>query len=384
MAGTRAGFDTDRLARLTSAIEADVAAEAYDGAAVVVARGGEVALHEAVGFADRASARPASRDDIFCIFSVTKTLTAATVLARVDRGEIQLTTPVADVIPEFGIKGKQRITLGQLLTHTGGMPAELPPLPVDQLGNLEAVVAAVCRQPLAAGPPGQIVSYSPLAAHAVLAEVVRRLDGGSRAFREILAQEIFVPLGMKSTSLGLRTDLAERRVPIVVRDRSPGLFEPELLEAMNVLLDDKVEIPGGGAVSTAHDIHLWAETLRRGGELDGTRVLSPALLDLATQNHTGQLPNHLFDYMREARGWDEFPAYLGLGFFVRGTGIFPMPFGLTASPTTFGGLGAGSTMFWVDPERDVSFACLTAGLLEESRNLERLQRLSDLVLAAVE
>ena len=59
MAGKRAGFDTDRLARLTSAIEADVAAEAYDGAAVVVARGGEIALHEAVGFADRASARPA-------------------------------------------------------------------------------------------------------------------------------------------------------------------------------------------------------------------------------------------------------------------------------------------------------------------------------------
>ena len=69
--------------------------------------------------------------------------------------------------------------------------------------------------------------------------------------------------------------------------------------------------------------------------------------------------------------------------FLRGEGVFPMPFGLTASSRTFGGLGAGSTMFLVDPKRELVFVCLTAGLLEESRNFERLQRLSDLVLSAV-
>jgi len=40
-------------------------------------------------------------------------------------------------------------------------------------------------------------------------------------------------------------------------------------------------------------------------------------------------------------------------------------------------------MFWVDPERDLTFVCLTAGLLEEAANFRRLQRLSDLVVAAV-
>jgi CubicO group peptidase (beta-lactamase class C family) len=87
--------------------------------------------------------------------------------------------------------------------------------------------------------------------------------------------------------------------------------------------------------------------------------------------------------MCEARGWDPFPAYLGLGFFLRDAGIFPMPFGVTASSETFGGLGAGSTMFWVDPQRDLILVCLTTGVLEDSRNFERMQRLSDLVLAAV-
>jgi CubicO group peptidase (beta-lactamase class C family) len=375
------GFDESRLERLVRTIEADVGAERYDGAAVLVARRGEIALHEAVGFAERASERPARTDDVYCLFSVTKTFTAAAVLARVDRGEIQLTTPVAEIVPEFGVKGKQRVTVAHLLTQTGGMSSEMPPVPVDQMGNLEAAAAAVCAQPLLSAP-GRIVSYSPIGAHAVLGELVRRLDGGTRPFRQILADEFFTPLGMKDTALGLRADLAARRVPIVVRDRSPGLFVPELLEAMNVLLDEASEIPGGGGVATVYDVFRWAETLRRGGELDGVRILSPALLDLATRNHTGSEPNHLFDYMREARGWDEFPAVLGLGFFLRGEGIFPMPFGLTTSPRTFGGLGAGSTMFWVDPERELVFVCLTAGLLEESRNLDRLQRLSDLVLSA--
>jgi CubicO group peptidase (beta-lactamase class C family) len=305
-----------------------------------------------------------------------------TVLRRVDRGEIQLITPVAEVIPEFGVKGKQGVTVAQLLTHTGGMPVELPFIPIEQLGDTPAVALAVANQALQV-KPGRIVSYSPIGGFAVLAEIVRRLDGGSRPFREILDAEIFAPLGMKSTSLVLRPDLASRRVPVVVRDRVPGIIPPEALESINVLQTDTFEMPGGGALGTAHDLFRWAEALRRGGEADGTRILSPALLKFALTNHTGSEVNHIFDGMCQARGWDQFPANLGLGFFLRGEGIFPMPFGLTASSETYGGLGAGSTMFWVDPQRDLIFVCLTTGVLEDSRNFERMQRLSDLVLAAV-
>ena len=376
------GFDSARLERLTAAIKSDIAQQKYDGAVVVVARGGMVALHEAIGFAERASGRAARLDDVFYLFSVTKTLTTATVLQRVERGELALTTHVADIIPEFGCKGRQRVTVAQLLSHTGGMSGGVPPVPPDMLGTLEAMVAAICQQ----GPeslPGQEVSYSPITAHAVLAEIVRRLDGGTRPYREILAAEILKPLEMKDTALGLPKALASRRVPVIVRDRSEGLFPPEMLEAFNILLKEDTEIPAGGAVGTAADIFRWAETLRCGGELDGVRVLSPAIIELATTNHTGLKPNNLWNYARELRGWDEFPAFLGLSFFLRGTGIFPTWLGTMASPGTFGGVGAGSTLFWVDPERDLTFVCLTAGLLEESHSVERFQRLSDLVQAAV-
>lgn len=376
------GLDPARLTRLTSAIDADVTAERYDGAVVLVARGGQPALHEAIGWADRAGGRRAALDDVFSIFSVTKTLTTAAVLQRIDRGELALTTPVAEVLPEFGNRGKARITVAQLLTHMAGIATGVPPLPPELLGNLEAYVAAACVQTLEAAP-GAAVHYSAVTAHALLAEVVRRLDGSRRRFADILDEEVLRPLGMRDTALGLRPDLAKRKVPVVVRDRSPGIFEPELLEAFNHLVTAEAEIPAGSAVSTVADLFRWAEALRRGGELDGHRVLSSALVRLAVTNHTGDLPNGFYAFACEQRGWDPFPANIGLSFWMRGTGIFPTYFGLTSSSRTFGGLGAGSAMFWVDPERDLTFVLLTSGLLEETRNLDRCQRLSDLVQAAV-
>ena len=92
---------------------------------------------------------------------------------------------------------------------------------------------------------------------------------------------------------------------------------------------------------------------------------------------------HIFDYAREMRGWPEWPAYIGLTFFLRGEGIFPTPMGITTCPGTYSGQGAGSTLFWVDPERDLTFVCLTAGVIEDSDNIMRFQKLSDMVVSAV-
>lgn len=107
------------------------------------------------------------------------------------------------------------------------------------------------------------------------------------------------------------------------------------------------------------------------------------MLRLATTNQTGEMPNLLWSYAKERAGWPDIPAFLGMGFFLRGTGVFPMPFGNLASPGTFGGLGAGSNMFWVDPLTETTCVFLSSGLLEEIPNVLRLQRLSDMVHAAI-
>jgi len=377
------GLDPNAIGRLVKTIEQDISQELYDGAVFILARHGKVAVHEAIGHTDLANKRAARKDDVFHLMSVTKQLTAAIVLAAIDRGDFTLTTKVSEVIPEFGVKGKQNVTVGHLLTQTSGLNAELPFLvPMDQVANIKVLVSAVCNERLH-HIPGRMVSYNATTAHALMAEMVCRLDEAKRPFRQIMDDDLFEPLGMKDTSLVLRPDLAERRVPIVARYATPGLFDPVVLEASNYLFTEETEFPAGGAIGTASDLFRFTEMLRRGGELDGIRILSPGIIKNATMNHTGSLSNDIWDYAREMRGWPDWPAYLGLSFFLRGEGIFPTSIGTSTSPGTYSGQGTGSTIFWVDPERDLTFVCLTAGVIEDGDNILRFQKLSDMVVAAV-
>lgn len=380
---SKLGLNQHRLNRLKNAIEKDVEKQIYDGAVFLVARHGKIAIHEAVGKTDKENDRQAKVEDIFFIMSITKQLTTTRVLMNIEQGKFSLTTPICEIIPEFSIKGKQRVTLGHLLTHTSGLNTEIPfGLSIRKLTNIEAVVAAVCNERLLS-LPGKMVSYNAIPAFSLLGAMVQRLDEKNRPFRQILKEDIFIPLGMKDTALGLPDEFRSRIVPVKVRDETPGLFEPLLLESMNSLAKEDTELPAGGAVSTVLDIFRFTEMLRRGGTLDGVQILSPNMVQLATTIQTGDLTNLLFDYCREMYGWPEFPANLGLSFFIRGEGIFPTFLGLTTSPGTYAGLGAGSTMFWIDPYRDLTFIFLSAGLLEEGHNLLRLQRLSDMVVASL-
>jgi CubicO group peptidase (beta-lactamase class C family) len=142
-------------------------------------------------------------------------------------------------------------------------------------------------------------------------------------------------------------------------------------------------VPGGGAFSTVSDLCRCAEMLRRGGELDGARILAPATVEYLAQNHTGLMPNQVFKWLFAGRNWASCPAYLGLGFWGRGEQPTPGPFGNLNSARTFGGIGRGTTLFWVDPKYDVSLVLLTTGLMDEADNFERYQALSDLVLSAL-
>jgi len=377
------GFDRARLERIVRAIDADVEAERYDGAAVSVVRRGRIVLEDYRGFADRAGRRKLDRGAVFASLSVGKQFTVAIVLNRVERGDLRLMMPVCELIPEFGNRGKERMTLWHLLTHTSGIvsriPAEVPP---EKLAKIEGLVAWACET-VPESLPGERVNYSILVAHSLMAEMVRRAEGSRRSFPQILEEDLFRPLGMNETSLGPRRDLLERLCPVVARFKQ-GLFAPEGLEGIGALLAmPGCEIPAGGYLTTLPDLTRFTEMLRNGGELDGARILSPAMIDFATRNHTGDLPNALLDYTVDFRRWDRFPASLGLGFFLRGEGVIPGPFSNLSSPRTFGGLGAGSTAFSVDPVYDVGLSFLSTGLMEDSVHMERVSRLSDIVVSAI-
>jgi CubicO group peptidase (beta-lactamase class C family) len=215
-------------------------------------------------------------------------------------------------------------------------------------------------------------------------EMVRRVDPAARSYRQIAVEDLFKPLGMKDTWLGVRPDLRARKiVPHFLPTRAPmqHLGHSNLGEN-GAFEEEDAEMPWVGAVSTMDDLFRFTEMLRRGGELDGARIVSRAFLDRATENHTGDKPNELYKKLFIARGWNPAPAYIGLGFSLRGEAIVEHQFGALTSPRTFGNYGAGSMIFWVDPALDLSFVATTTGVMHECDNIERFQRLADIAVSA--
>jgi len=377
------GFDADRLARVTTAIKREIEAERCHGVALIVARGGKIVLDVVEGYAERATGRALKPDSVFATMSVAKQFTNVLALSLVERGLLRLHSPIADLIPEFRVLGKEKVNLAHILTHTSGILGQIPPLPPEVVTSIAGLCGVACAMPLES-QPGERVNYSILVAHSVLGALCVRADGGKRTYTQMIEQELFEPLKMKDTSVGVRKDLLARYCPVRAAWSGTGIIPPQAAEGMNMMLQfPGGEIPGGGCVTTIGDLHRFVEMLRGGGELDGARILSPGTIDYVTRNHTGDLRNILFDGMLTDRGWNPFPAYIGLGFFIRGEAITPGPFGAFNSPRTYGGLGAGSTCFWVDPARDLSFSFLSTGLMEDSHHIERLSMLSDLVIASM-
>ena len=373
----------ERLAHLQQVIAADVAAGRYYGAVIAVARRGRVVMHEAIGYADAARTQPLQRDSVFSIFSVTKALTNVLVLRVIELGRFALTTRVSELVPAFSGRGREAISIFHLLTHTSGLPIVFAIKPDMYIDRLDEMVAAVCDNIFPAEPPGEGVAYSPLANHVLLGEALRRTDPQRRSYRAIVQEDLLDPLHMRDTSVGLRRDLRARHVVPDLRGNFP-ITHPghSNLGPNGAFQEEDAEMPWVGVASTVPDMLRFAEMLRRRGELEGARILSPATLALATRNWTGEKPNELTRTRYEQRGWPPEPAYMGLGFALRGTAICHHLFGTLASPGTFGNHGAGSTLYWIDPERDMSFVCLTAGVMDSLDNIERFQRLSDIVISA--
>lgn len=376
-------FDQERLKHLKRVIADDVAAGRYYGAVIAVARGGKLGLHEAIGHADAAGATPLKLDSVFSIFSVTKVITSVLVLRAIELGRFALTTPISDLVPEFSGASREQIRIHHLLTHTSGLPIVFTIKQDMYIDRLDEIIAAICASIRPAEPPGLRAAYSPMANHALLGEALRRTDPQRRSYRAIVQEDLFGPLKMSSSSVGLRADLRARHVVPDLRNNFP-ITHPghSNLGPNGAFQEEEAEMPWVGVAASVPDMFRFAEMLRRRGELDGARILSPATMETATRNWTGEKPNELYGTLFHQRGWPPAPAYLGLGFSLRGTAMCHHLFGTLTSPTTFGNYGAGSALYWVDPERDLTFVCLTAGVMESLANIERFQRLSDLAVSA--
>ncbi|HEX7885851.1 MAG TPA: serine hydrolase domain-containing protein [Phenylobacterium sp.] len=379
------GMSSERLARIRPAMETLIGDGKFYGGVILVARHGQVLLHEAVGYRDWGAKTPMTKDAVFSIFSMTKSLTGVLALNAIENGRFALTTKVCEIIPEFSGGVREDITFYHLLTHTSGLPMTFTPVPGMYIDRLDEVIEAICKKVHSEATPGDLASYAPMVAHALMGEAVRRTDPQGRSFRQIMEDVVLKPLGMPDTSVGLRRDLKARHIKPV------WLFDKGALQHLGrsnhgtdgAFEEEDAEMPWVGVASTVSDIFRFTEMLRRGGELDGARILSPVTLERTRINETGDKTNQLYGRNAIARGWEPMPAYLSIGFSLRGEAICHHQFGTLTSPQTFGQHGQGSMLYWVDPKHDVTFVCLSHGVMIEGENVERFQKLSDLAITSV-
>jgi CubicO group peptidase (beta-lactamase class C family) len=313
------------------------------------------------GVADARAGRPWEEDILTLVYSTTKGVTAICAHLLAQRGLLDLDAPVVEYWPEFGKQGKSGIPVRQLLSHRAGLPLIDKKLTPEEAMAWEPAVEALAAQaPL--WEPGTKHGYHALTYGWLVGEVIRRVTG--RSLGQFLAEEITGPLRL-DLWVGLPEE-HEVRVSRLIPPDPPTFtaedvesFPPERIEmlrgmasptsltmrALNVTdppfnfnsrLVHAGEQPAANAITTARALaKLYAATV---SEVDGTRLLSPATIEGATQEQSNGSDAVLLIDSR-----------FGSGFFLHST------FSPLLGPASFGHAGAGGSLAFADPDRGVGF-----------------------------
>jgi CubicO group peptidase (beta-lactamase class C family) len=310
---------------VVSLVQETVATGTVKAAALQVQRGDETHNH-AFGTADP--------DSMFLLGSITKPLTALAVMILADRGALKLSDPAMNHLPEFSEGDRAKVTIAHLLTHTSGLPDQLPDNNAMRARHapLSEFVAATVRTPLSFAP-GTRYQYQSMGI-LLAAEIVERLT--NQPLPAFLAETVFAPLGMKRSVLGVGAFQKDDLVPMQTDRAAPeaGGGDPTAKSwDWNSDYWRRLGAPWGGAHASAGDVAiLLREFLAPGG-----KILREATARAMIRNHTPGL------------GADR-----GLGFQLGAT------LGAGCSPATCGHSGSTGTLAWADPATGTSFVLLTS------------------------
>ena len=368
----KAGLSAEGLEGLTEIAQGYVDRKQLAGVHTLVARDGLIVYNKPIGKRGQNLDEPLAEDDLYRIYSMSKPITAVAAMQLYEKGLFALDDPVSKFIPEFKdlkvwqaegepVEPARPMTMRHLLTHTAGFAYVFERHPVvglyaqrQVLGStdLEEMITKLADIPLRLHP-GERWYYS--VAVDVTGAVVERLSG--KTFDKYLHEHLFVPLQMPDTFFSVPSDKLDRLLPNHNWRRQTEMNQQQPLAWNERLKDVTFFSGGGGLVSTGMDYLRFAEMLRRGGTLDGAKVLDPETIDLMVQNH---LPDILME-AGESAGSGEDPAGQRLGARRRAFG-FGLGFGIgieelengemsTHGPYSWG--GAAGTIFWVDPATDL-------------------------------
>jgi serine-type D-Ala-D-Ala carboxypeptidase len=361
------GFDESRrLDAVFARMQRFVTDGELAGAALAVAIGGEQVAEWYAGQA--APGRSANAETLWPLASISKTYTAAAVMALVERGDLTLSLPVRALLADFEGAGREGIRLGHLLTHTAGLIYESPHMEdlLRQQAPLAAIVAEGCAYPLLF-PPGTRHSYSDLG-YALAGQMAEVAAG--QPFPEVARSLVLEPSGLPETFLPPPpSDYG--RVAHVLDSLAYG-SEGAMYNTPYALA---LAHPAFGVVASVRDLLRFGLLFAPHGR---HRILSEAMIRAMTSDRTGGLtldgPHRIFPYSPEA---------YGLGFCVGHRS--GMAGDDLVSPLSFGHDGASGCVLLVDPVADLTIACVSNRHLrtDPDRWSFRLSSLVNGVMAAL-
>lgn len=364
------GLSSQRLQRIRDTLQADVDKGAVPGAVMLIARRGQIASLEALGYRDREDGAVMRPDTIFRIASMTKPVTSVAAMMLAEEGKLLIADPVSRYIPAFAnLKvatnsddataktlavepPRREMTVQDLLRHTSGLTYAHLTGPhikqayeaanvVDERQNNAAMAENLGRVPLAY-QPGTTWQYG--VSTDMLGRVVEVASGMD--LDRFIAEQICKPLGLTSTSFGpIEGSRAAQPQIDSASGKRPPMRDPSVRP---------IWISGGsGLLSTAGDYVRFCQMLLNGGELAGARLLAPATVALMTSDHltpaTRRSPSTpiLFGALAPL---PELGLGFGLGFAVRThSGRNPSP----GSVGDFFWSGVTGTNFWIDPQQEL-------------------------------
>ncbi|MGH7045779.1 MAG: serine hydrolase domain-containing protein [Stellaceae bacterium] len=355
------GLSGERLDRIRAVFHRDVERRLIPGGVMLIARGGRTGLAETFGYRDRETGAVMAPDAIFRIASMTKPLTSVAAMMLAEQGDLQLSAPVADYLPEFaepavGVERKPArrvMTVQDLLRHTSGLtyaafgdsPVQMVWRDADLTSEAQTsaeLVAKLGRLPLMF-EPGTTWEYS--MSTDVLGRVVEVVSG--QGLSEFFAARITGPLGMTDTAFEALGEKAKRLAE--PQTDTSGVRPP----MRNVTHPHSWASGGGGLVSTAGDYLRFCQMLLNGGEFAGTRLLSPKTIRHMASDHLppgvgyGETARPRFGALAPV---PEMGYGFGLGFAVRThPGRSPVP----GSVGEFFWGGVTGTYFWIDPQEQL-------------------------------
>lgn len=265
----------------------------------VVKDGDGVLYHEVFGWRNVATTTPLQKGDLFRIASMTKAITSTAVMILYDEGRLDLDDPASRCLPALGEVGvltdfdaadtafatvppANAVTIRQLLDNTAGIAYpwwdERLPMIAAKLGERFPADEVYLRIPLL-HEPGTRRTCGP--STRALGEIITAITG--KELYTFLEDRIFAPLNMGDILYTVPEDKLDRRVTRHVK--ANGRFIEQPLEETRV----RTAVGDAGLTSSAADYARFLRMLLRGGEFDGTRIVSERLVELMTGNRIGDL-----------------------------------------------------------------------------------------------